>query len=292
MSCPARKRRKSRGWGRRKTTRVEKEHRVAEHEREMRENDVVWQENVWEVQDTEIKQLVTHARITELCEPLCGGLSLRQLQSLWESVLSAEGGLYLQLDKRHTRRTRGMPIYGEVNARGVVKLLMLLHHFLGLGAGSTLADLGCGSGKVCVLAAMMGCKLAWGVEIDKGRTESARQALEMLKAQNADNSYISNALSCIKYTCADAGSLASLRGVDFIYNFDLSHQLTYFHALEVMWQMAPSIKGMVSFRSPVQLAQRGFKSGTCIGRLSVKQAGVGGGSHYAYIYKRKGKVGE
>ena len=133
---------------------------------------------------------------------------------------------------------------------------------------------------------MLGCKLAWGVEIDQGRTDSARDALCMLQAGYAEDPTVACKLKHVKYTCADAGSLASLRGVEFIYNFDLSHQPAYFRNLDVLWRQAPSIKGMVSFRSPLKLAERGFKSGACVGRLRVKQAGVGGGSHYAYLYKR------
>lgn len=100
-------------------------------------------------------------------------LSTRQKMNLFYKDI--EGFKIPTFDSKNVRKSKGSPVYGEINHQALNKLL----DYLKLGPKDVFYDLGSGVGKVIIQTALTTrVKLAVGIELSGTRHDSAKQALD------------------------------------------------------------------------------------------------------------------
>jgi hypothetical protein len=131
-------------------------------------------------------------------------------------------------DEQHVRKSKGSPIYGEINYQSLNKLLTHLK----LTSNDVLYDLGSGVGKVVIQAALASpVRSSVGVELSTARYQDALLALdngaswdkkihERCKFINADMLTVDLSSATVVYTCSTAFSLGFMKKVtDYLASF-------------------------------------------------------------------------
>lgn len=124
-------------------------------------------------------------------------------------------------DEQIVRKSKGSPVYGEINHQSMNKLLSSLK----VGPKDVLFDLGSGVGKVVLYAALFTkIKKAVGIELSKTRHQEALLALDNAKLWandirsrcqlvNANLMDVDLSSATIIYTCSTAFSLSFMKDI-------------------------------------------------------------------------------
>lgn len=126
-----------------------------------------------------------------------------------------------RVDERRVRKARSSPTYGEIMPTAALRMLESLR----LGPRDVFMDLGCGVGKVCMMAALAtGVRKVVGVELASRRIEYARRvvaqaekaglvARRRVELHEGDILRADFSRATVIYTCSTAFPLSFMHGL-------------------------------------------------------------------------------